>query len=385
MKIIFVGGGGHFVPLLSVLQHLSKTDDVLIVGRKYALEGDKAISLEYKTSQDLDIPFQPITTGRLQRKFTARTLFSLLKIPYGVLQALSIIKKIKPDVVLSGGGYVAFPVGVACFFLGVPFVLHEQTQEAGLVNRITAFFAAKICISWESSRKFFPKEKTVLTGNPVRQFTGSLGEVRKKYSIVSENLPFLYITGGSLGSHAINLLIEGCLEDLLSHFRILHQTGDAKEYGDFDRLSQKREYLPPKLKDRYSLTKFVDPQDVGGVLQEATIVVGRCGINTISELLYYKKVSLLIPLPFSQGNEQYKNALLLKNTGLAEVLNQNDTTSELLFEKLLYIKKHILDFKEKNTQKELSLVTSAAENILNVMHSAVNKSSLPYENEQKAT
>ncbi len=371
MKIILVGGGGHFAPLFSVLQHIPKKENVLIVGRKHALEGDKAVSLEYKIAQDLHLPFQTITTGRLQRKFTRRTLISLFKIPYGIIQAFLIVKNFSPNVVLSGGGYIAFPIGVACFFLGIPLVLHEQVQEAGLVNRITALFAKKVCISWESSSAFFPKEKTVLTGNPVRKFNGSTAEILKKYGISSDVLPLLYITGGSLGSHALNEFIEGCLERLLSNFKILHQTGDAKEFGDFNRLYDKRKKLAPHLQNRYALTKFVDPQDVGGILQETILIVSRCGINTISELLYYKKPSLLIPLPFSQGGEQYKNSLLLKNAGLAEIVNQQDTTPDVLYKKLLDMKQHLSKYKVRNTQKETILVANAAENILKVVYSIV--------------
>lgn len=376
MKIVFVGAGGHFVPLFCVIQALSKTDIPLIVGRKYALEGDRAISLEYTTAMSLGIPFRAITTGRIQRKFTIRTIPSLLKIPFGLLQAFGIVKEFSPDIVFSGGGYVAFPAAIACVLLRIPFVIHEQVQEAGLVNRLTAPFANKICISWESSRKFFPKAKTILTGNPVRIFSGDINRVREKYGM-SKDLPLLYITGGSLGSHVLNNLVEGCLQQLLIDFCVLHQTGDAKEFGDYERLTKKKPQLPKELQKRYALTKFVKPQDVGAVLQNAVLVVSRCGINTISELLLYKKPALLIPLPFSQNNEQYKNALLLKEAGIAEIADQKTLSPQNLYKKLLEMKKNINHYMMKNNE-DISHIPDAAKNIIAVLHS-VGTNAPPYD------
>ena len=117
----------------------------------------------------LGIPFYAINTARLQRKFTKHTVPSLIKFPLGFIQSLKILRKIKPEVVLGFGGYISLPVVLAAAFLKIPIVIHEQTLEAGFANKIEAKFARKICISWQSSEKYFPKEKTVLTGNPLRQ------------------------------------------------------------------------------------------------------------------------------------------------------------------------------------------------------------------------
>src|SRR5690348_2431659 len=108
MKLLIVaGGGGHFAPALAVIEQLPKDVEVLVVGRKHAFEGDEALSFEYQTAKQLQIPFVPLTTGRLQRKLTRHTLASLAKIPAGYFQAVAIVKKFKPDVVLSFGGYVS--------------------------------------------------------------------------------------------------------------------------------------------------------------------------------------------------------------------------------------------------------------------------------------
>jgi len=326
MKIILIGG--HLSPALSVLQALPKDTQVLFIGRKYALEGDKALSLEYKTVTELNIPFQEINAGRLQRKFTKFTLPSLLKFPLGIIQAFSILIKTKPDVVVGFGGYASVPVIFSAYILKIPAIVHEQTMGAGLANRIAYRFAKKICISWDSSRKYFPEDKIVLTGNPIRNFLIS----NSKFSIFNNNLPVVYVTGGSSGSHLINLLIEGIIAELLKKYNVIHQTGDAKEFHDFDRLSQLKKSLPESLRHNYLLKKFIDPSEIGDLLNSSSLIISRSGINTVTELLYFEKPAILIPLPFAQNDEQTCNAKFLERIGLGVVLRQEDANQEKLLE-----------------------------------------------------
>src|SRR3990167_7469395 len=132
MRIIIIGG--HLSPALSVIDSLPKDWEILFVSGKYVFEGEKSLSLEYKTIDNLKIPFEEISTGRLQRKFSKNTIPSLLKLPSGFFKALSILKKFRPDVVLGFGGYLQIPVVFASFFLKIPVVLHEQTLESGFSN-----------------------------------------------------------------------------------------------------------------------------------------------------------------------------------------------------------------------------------------------------------
>ena len=324
MKIVIVGG--HLSPALAVIENLPKDTEVLFIGRKYVFEGDKTLSLEYRTITKQNIPFASISTGRWQRKFTKHTIPSLFKIPYGVVQSFLILRKFKPDVVLSLGGYLSIPVVLSAFILRIPIIIHEQTLEEGLSNRLMKHFAKKICISWESSRKFFPKGKTILTGNPVRRF--KINELQFKIMKEDQSLQIIYITGGSAGSQFINSMVEGSIKELLRKFIVIHQTGDTQEYKDFDRLNILKNSLPIHLKSRYFPIKFVDPNEVGSILNKADLVVSRAGINTITELIFFKKPSLLIPIPFSQRNEQVKNALFLKSLGLAEVFYQDALDSK---------------------------------------------------------
>lgn len=373
MKIVLIGG--HLSPALSVLQALPKDTKILFIGRKYALEGDNALSLEYKTISQLNIPFVGINTGRLQRKLTRLTFFSLLKLPFGIIKSFLVLIEFRPDVVVGFGGYVSIPVILCSFMLKIPVVIHEQTMDAGLANRLVSRFATKICISWQTSRKYFPKDKVVMTGNPIRKFPIFNPEASGKLSIFSNKLPTIYVTGGSSGSHFINVLIEGIIEELLKAYNIIHQVGDAHEYRDFDRLERIRQFLPEKLRDNYILEKFIDPSEIGELINSSTLIVSRSGMNIVTELLYFEKPALLIPLPFSQNNEQLKNAKFLEDIGLGKVLQQGELNSKKLFQAIDLMFHDINNYKInkkkfKNTfYKNARFATRrAAQNIISVIN-----------------
>lgn len=342
MKIVVVGG--HLSPALSVLNRL-KEDEVLYIGRKYTFEADKTLSLEYRVVSSIGINFKNITTGRLQRNFSFQTILSLFKFPTGLVQSFFVLRNFKPDVVLGFGGYVQFPVVLAAFIFKIPIVIHEQGLKAGLANKISSIFAKKILISWVWSKTDFPNNKTVFTGIPLRP------EVFTATTLEKSQDPLIYITGGSSGSHSINVLVEHNLEKILKYAKIFHQTGDAKEFGDFDRLSEKREKLSEELKKKYMLMKFVDSKDAAKLLKSADLVIGRSGMNTISEIIYFQKPALLIPLSF--GSEQKRNALFLKELGLAEVLNE-DSLSDFQFQNAVEgIVKNLESYKLKVDPKTL--------------------------------
>lgn len=373
MKILIAaGGGGHFAPILALLEELPKDVKVLIVGRKYSLEGDQALSLEYITAQKHGIAFQSITTGRLQRKVTKHTFSSFFKLPVGFFQAYIIVKQFAPDIVFSSGGYVSLPVVFAASFCGIPVVLHEQTLGAGLANKIAARFASKICISWKTSQQYFPKHKTVLTGNPVRKafFTKDSSQ-QTIFASIPKTRKIIYVTGGSLGSHAINVLIEGCLPQLLKQYTVIHQTGDAKEFGDFDRLAYIRASFDEALQKHYIVTKFVDPQEVSVLMSHADLVVARSGMSTITELLYLGKPALLIPLPFSQKNEQRKNAAFFKETGLGDWVEQKSLTPTLLFSKIQDMVEHIATYEQHADDARKLIDKNAVKKIIDVLTQVV--------------
>lgn len=361
MRILIIGG--HLSPALSVIEELKKKgeEDILFVGRKYAFEGDRTLSLEYKMCQSLGIKFAEISTGRLQRSFTKFTIPSLLKIPRGFRQAYKIVNLYKPDVVVGFGGYVQVPVILSASLLKIPSVIHEQTLEAGSANKIASRFASKICISFETSKKFFPRGKTILTGNPIRS------EIRNPKSSIElspDSLPLIYITGGSLGSMIINNLVEKSLRDLLRNFRIVHQTGGFNNLESLTRLRKIKKTLGNNLRSRYMLSDHFSSDEVGVILRAASLIIGRSGINTISEILYLNKPALLIPLEGSGRGEQKKNAQFLKDLGLAEVVNEKITPSEFV-SAINHMARNLEKY--KNSQNREYLRTNSASDMAEVI------------------
>lgn len=365
MKILITGG--HLTPALAVIQQVQKNTQIVYVGRKHALEGDTAVSLEYQTIVNLGISFIEFHPGRVQRQFTRHTLSSLGRMPKGVWDAFRILKKEKPDVILSFGGYVAFPFAIAGSLLHVPLVTHEQTLEAGATNQLIAKFASKVCISFPTSEKFFPAKKTVLTGNPLIQSIPS-EETKKLIAEVKTKYPLLVITGGSLGSHAINGLIESILAKLLAKYNVIHQTGDAQEYKDFEKLETVRNGLPFSFQERYIPMKFIAPDDSAYIYEHADLVVSRAGINTVLTLLLANIPSLLIPLPASQRQEQLKNAQFLKDAGLGEVLSQDTLTSDALLDSIHKMMEKKKTYINRDIQVMEKLHQNAARAILDVVY-----------------
>jgi len=373
--LIASGGGGHFSPALSVIEKLPKDTEVLVVGRKHSFEGDQAFSLEYLTTKSLGIPFASITTARLQRKVTIHTIFSLLKFPVGLIQSYKIVRDYKPQLILSFGGYISIPIILVGSIMRIPVVIHEQTLGAGLSNKIASFFAKKICISFENSRKFFPANKTVLTGNPIKKLESKNSKLKDKVEKLGSRLPVIFVTGGSGGAHAINVLIEQMLEKLLDNYIVIHQTGDAKQFGDFERLQNASQNFPKDKKARYFVEKFIQPDEFGSILSISNLVVCRSGMNTITELISSATPALAIPLPFSQGDEQLHNAQFLKELGLGDFLIQKDLQPELLEEKISDMLRNESEYREHAKSAKNLLPKNAAENVLAVINEYLHEKS----------
>lgn len=358
MKIVITGG--HFSPAYSIIKKLNKKDEILVLGRRYAFEGDKNETFEYKICKENNIPFKNIKAGRLQRAITRHTLPSLLRFPKGIYQARKYLKEFNPDVVVTFGGYIALPVAIAAYILKIPVILHEQTLGVGLSNALISKFASVVLISFESSRRNLKNKNVILTGNPIRDeiFDG------QKPEEVESSKPIIYITGGSTGSHAINSLIKEVLPELLSEYIVVHQTGNSKQFCDFDSLLKFKHSLNPDLQKNYLVKEFFTPQEVGWLFQNASLVVSRSGINTVSELLAFGAVSLLIPLSYGKINEQPENAEFFKKSGLGEYLEQDSITPQKLLvtinDMIRQRKKYIAN--KKKAQKLIDL--NAADKII---------------------
>lgn len=360
MKILITGA--HLTPAVAVVEELNKNKNVQIVyvGRKTTREGDATPSIESQVLPTKGVKFIPIITGRLQRSFTIYTIPSLLKIPIGFIQAFFILLFEKPDVILSFGGYVAVPLVFWSWLLSIPVIIHEQTLVSGLSNRLSSLFASRIAVSFDQNINKFDSSKTVLTGNPLRKnilnlidnvdkdFRNVLGTAKK------ENLPVVLITGGNQGSHVINQTVEDGLDQLIKIACIIHQTGDSK-FADFERLTSLQN-------DRYLVKKWIS-DEMGAILKMCDFVVCRAGANTLTELAYFGKPTLVIPIPYIYQDEQNVNARYFEKLGLVQILFQSDLSKDSLINKIKYMIKNIDYLKKKAQEAKKVVIPDAAKRL----------------------
>lgn len=317
-KIIITGG--HATPALALLPLLKKKGwEIFWVGETKAVRGNSAKTLEAKTIPELGIQFFSVASAKLHRRFVFRSFLSFWKIGIGVLQSLWLLIKIKPSVVLGFGSYVSIPVIFAAWLLRVPIVLHEQTAASGLANRILGRFANFVAISFQTGKNYFPEGKTVLAGNLVRK---EIFDIRKG----KNKTPIIYITGGSRGSKAINEAVFEIIPELLSIARVYHQTGQV----DFETAQEAKKKLRPKLSGRYATSEMYSLKEVESLYSRADLVISRSGANTVSELAVTGTPAILIPIPWSESNEQRRNAELLEKQGCGEILDQEKLNGKTL-------------------------------------------------------
>jgi len=343
-RIVFTGGHASSTAFV-VFQEIKKEKkpwDLYWIGLKSSLEGEKVPPLSTLFFPKYGIMTYEISTGRIQRKFTLHTIPSLIRIPFSFLQVYTLLKKIRPHLILSFGGFAAFPVVVVGFLLKIPIIIHEQTSVVGRANRLSAFFARKIAISRPSSFRYFPKTKTLLIGNPIPS------------DIISEELkglpktPTIFITGGQTGAQAINEVVAKSLSSLLKRFKIIHQTG-LKDLNKFKKI---REKLDPNIRKKYQVYGLVDFTKYDKLFKSANLLISRAGANTVAKILAAKKPAILIPLPISYLNEQEENAIYARDFGLARVIKQEKLTTQRLFKEIDYVLTHWVSIQKKIKGKQ---------------------------------
>lgn len=357
MKIVITGGHhSSALPVIKKLRQLYPDVQLYWFGHKFSAQGDKNSTLEFHEITALGIPFYHIHAGKFYRTLNLRRL---AKIPYGFFQCLGLLSKLKPDAIMSFGGYISVPTVLAGRLLGIPSVTHEQTVVAGWANLLVSKVAKTVLISWQESEKYFPKEKTVFVGLPLRK---EIFEVKSSSFVFDKDLPVVYITTGKIGSHIINKVVGECLVDLLGFCNVIHQCGDNSVFSDFDMLGKmwtdvekgrrltidpaprpgggglSEERPAPSQKTHkmgaYYLRKFVLVDEIGEAYQKANIVVSRSGAHTTAELLALKKSCILIPIPWVSHNEQFENAKLLVDAGLGTILPEKNLSSQSLVDSI---------------------------------------------------
>lgn len=283
------------------------------------------------------IPFRSIQTGKFRRYFSWQTPIDAVRIPLGVVEAFVELRRFRPDVVFSTGGFVSVPTVIAARLLGIPSITHEQTATVGLATRINARFANVVALSYDQGRAKLGgiRARTVVTGNPVRSslFQGSADRAMATFDLPGER-PVVYVTGGALGAHVINQTVMDSLPRLLEVAEVIHQCGPATGNGDAPRLESARSQLPEPLRRRYVVRERIGAE-LPDVYAATSLVIGRAGAGTVAELAALGKPSILIPLPGAGGDEQTLNATILATAGAAVLLPQDQLTPDRLISEIL--------------------------------------------------
>jgi UDP-N-acetylglucosamine--N-acetylmuramyl-(pentapeptide) pyrophosphoryl-undecaprenol N-acetylglucosamine transferase len=359
-KIVITGG--HLTPAQAVIEELQreKTWEIYYFGRKFSLEGKSIPSPESIVIPKMGVKFITIPAGRLQRRFTPYTFISILRIPFSFFVSLILLAKIRPAVILSFGGYVSVPTVMAGWLLGIPVLTHEQTVVSGLANRVDGLFAKKILVSFPESLKDFSPGKVVLTGNPIRKEVFQLRVTGCGLEVAQEDLPLLYITGGSQGSQIINSAVAEILPQLLSKYRIIHQCGQL----DFASIKHQISSIKYLFQKRYFAAPYIEAKDIGWVLHQADLVVSRAGANTVTELAALGKPAILIPIPRTSGNEQERNAQWLAEAGTALLLPQDQLSGQKLLEVIDLMISNLGKFKTNSQKAQQKIKLDAARRIV---------------------
>lgn len=339
VRVIVAGGGtgGHTYPAASAIRALrtltaeSGTEvQMLWVGTPD--------SLEQRVAAEHGVEFTGVRAGKLRRDRNPLRMLSpanvkdALRLPGSVFAARTLVAAHRPHAVLTTGGYVSAPIGMAAALRRrpVPLVVHEQTTGLGAANALLARFAQRIALSSDASLATLndkQRARAVITGNPIRpELTAGDPDAAIKaldWSGYAPELPTVYVTGGAQGARQINDLIIAVLSQLLEIANVIHQCGR----NSYTEVSENAAALPDPLRARYQVREFIGPE-LADVLALADLVVSRSGAGTLAELTTLGKPSILIPYPHSVGGEQLRNARHLADHNAARTVTGTDTTPD---------------------------------------------------------
>jgi UDP-N-acetylglucosamine--N-acetylmuramyl-(pentapeptide) pyrophosphoryl-undecaprenol N-acetylglucosamine transferase len=351
-RIVLTGGGtaGHVTPNIALLPSLIEEGfDVQYIGSYNGIEK--------QLIEDMNIPYHGISSGKLRRYLDIKNFTDPFKVIKGYKEAATLLKKLKPDIVFSKGGFVAVPVVIAAKRKKIPCIIHESDMTPGLANKICIPFANKVCANFPETVKHLPDGKAVLTGTPIRQELFSGNRIQGlDFCGFSLNKPVILIIGGSTGSVIVNEKVRAILPNLLERFQVIHICGKGKVDHKFNHLSGyiQFEYIQDELRDLFAA---------------ADIVISRAGANAICELLALRKPNILIPLSLaSSRGDQILNAESFEKQGFSYLLKEEDLNSDSLLEAVEHV------FSNKNKYIEAmnkSKLNNSIDTIMNMIHANI--------------
>lgn len=311
-RIVLTGGGtaGHVSPNQALIPLLLKDGwDIHYIGTKAGIERSLIEPMQ-------GVSYHAVSTGKLRRYFDWKNFSDPFRVIAGMFQSFSIIRKLKPSIVFSKGGFVSVPVVVGAALCGVPVVMHESDITPGLANKLCKPFSKAICTTFPECAKLLGS-KGVLTGTPLRRqiFSGSR-EKGLAMTGFDGSRPVLMMIGGSLGAQTVNAVLREALPALTEKYDVLHVCGRGNLDASLENMAgyKQFEYLSDELPDAFAC---------------ADIMLSRAGSNSLSELMALRKPALLIPYHSGRG-DQVLNANSLKARGLAHVMIQSDMNAQSL-------------------------------------------------------
>lgn len=353
MRIVLTGGGtaGHVTPNLALIEVLEQKGwRIDYMGSFQGIE---------KTMMEREgIPYHGIQTGKLRRYWTWKNLLEPIKVFQGFIQAYQVLRKLKPNIVFSKGGFVAFPVVLSAWVLRIPVVAHESDLTPGLANRLSFPFVSKLCVAFDGAKHAFRNQSKVqVTGTPIREalFKGKKSAALKRCGFDGKK-PVLLVVGGSLGAKVINEVLRSSLPVLCKHYHVIHLCGKGK-------LDSTLQNYADYFQCEYAHAEMAD------FLAASDLVISRAGANSVYELLALNKLHIFIPLSkkASRG-DQIQNAYYFEKKGVSLVLDEERLTSATLLNAIEEVEKR----KETIKQNMASLhIDSATERVIQVIESCL--------------
>lgn len=354
-RLIVSGGGtgGHIFPAIAIADAYKRRHpdaEILFVGAKGKMEMERVPKAGY--------PIEGLWISGFKRELSLDNLSFPFKLISSLIKARKIVKRFKPDAVVGVGGFASGPTMRKATSLGVPVIIQEQNSFPGVTNKIVAPKAAKICVAYENMDRWFPKDKIVLTGNPLRNNVVSVEGKREegaKFFGLNPEKPIILLVGGSQGALGINKGISAKLAMFKDvDYQLIWQTG--KHYIE----QAQKEITELGLEDRVKATVFIDRMDLAYGC--ANVVISRAGAMSISELSLVKKAVIFVPLPTAAEDHQTKNAQSLVEKDAAMMVH-NDETSEKLIpavfdllkdeEKIRRMEENIAKFARPNAAEDI--------------------------------
>lgn len=326
MKVIISGGGtgGHIYPAIAIANAVRYQDtsaEILFVGALGRMEMQKVPAAGYK--------IEGLPISGIQRRLTFSNVLFPFKVISSLLKAYGLLKKFKPQVAIGVGGYASWPLLQAASWLGIPTMIQEQNSYAGVSNKFLAKKAKKICVAYEGMGKFFPKDKLIVTGNPVRKDIKKSPELRQealRFFGLKEGKRTILVIGGSLGARTINESIGSNLDKFINEeVQVVWQTG--KSYFE-----KSKNVAASFGETHIKISEFIYEMNLA--YAAADIVISRAGALSISELCMVGKPCILVPSPNVAEDHQTKNAMALAGIDAALMIKDSEAAERLVTEAL---------------------------------------------------